>query len=141
MTLPPCDGTFAALPYRDAPYPATLNEIEAHFVDAAPESTRHRRALIMRALRLHVDIVTTLASKHGTAVRIFLDGGFITWKPKAPRDADLVVLVPLPRTRISCNHPYSRCGRCQRSVPHWGKAVGRCTRRFSGRASGSQTAT
>lgn len=94
MSLPPCDGTYAALPYRDAPYLASLDEIETHFVEGAPEPTRRRRALIMRALRLHVDVVTRIADKHGTAVTILLNGGFVSWKPKAPRDADLVVLVP-----------------------------------------------
>lgn len=93
MSLPDCGGDFAALPYRDSPYPATLDEIEEHFVEKAPEPTRDRRRLIMEALRLHVKLVWRLAAIKGADVRILLDGGFVTWKPKDPQDADFAVLV------------------------------------------------
>lgn len=90
--LPACEGRFAVLPYRDDPYLATLDEIEHHFVDKAPEPTRGRRALIMRALRLHIDVVHRFAKNRGATIRVLVDGGFITWKPQTPRDVDLVVL-------------------------------------------------
>lgn len=96
MPLPPCAGPYATLPPRDDPYQATLDEIESHFVDGAPEPTRARRALIMRALRLHVDVVRAIADKRGIPhPRILLDGGFITWKETGPRDADMVYLTTL----------------------------------------------
>lgn len=95
MALPDCGGTHHCLPYQDDPYRASLDEIESHFVDLAPEATRDRRGLIMRAVRLHCDIVSRVAFKQDAAPpRILLDGGFVTWKNKPPQDADLVVIVP-----------------------------------------------
>ncbi|MDV7195812.1 DUF6932 family protein [Mycolicibacterium fortuitum] len=97
MALAACDGQFDCLPYRDEPYRATLDEIEEHFVGRAPVDTRSRRGLIMRALRLHCDIVDRIADRQEITTKTILDGGFVTWKPNIPEDADLVVVVP-PQT-------------------------------------------
>lgn len=94
MTLPDCGGPYYCLPPSDEPYPATLDDIEAHFVDRAPETTRDRRSLIMRALRLHCDVVARIGGRRSVTPTVLLDGGFVTWKPRSPEDADLVVLVP-----------------------------------------------
>lgn len=94
MALPNCEGEHHCLPYRDNPYRATLDEIEEHFVDAAPEEARFRRGLIMRALRLFCDITTKIAENQNVTLDILINGGFTTWKEAPPRDVDVAVFIP-----------------------------------------------
>nr|WP_229480316.1 hypothetical protein [Mycolicibacterium mageritense] len=69
-----------------------MAEVRQRFVDEAPTG-RDRRALIADVLGVHVALIRRLFDD--ADIRIWLDGGFITHKRwKAPRDADLVVLVP-----------------------------------------------
>lgn len=91
MPLPPCsDDEYGILPPADRPHPATLSEIWQRFVAEAPEGQQRRRGDIHTVLSVHISAVRRLF----TNPTIWLNGGFVTHKRwKAPRDADLVVIV------------------------------------------------
>lgn len=67
---------------------ATLDEIEARFVNDAPFADRRR--LVFDAFRLWHEIVTAIVP----SARFWLDGGFITHKNwAAPSDVDVTVML------------------------------------------------
>ena len=77
------------LPAGD-PHPATLSEIYDTFVRQAP--FRPRRERIYTCLELFTEQVWRLSS----GAVLWLDGGFTTHKTwAAPKDADVVALIPL----------------------------------------------
>ncbi|ORA62163.1 DUF6932 family protein [Mycobacteroides franklinii] len=69
------------------PYPATLNDLHDRFVAGAPEHKSERQRLF-DALELHLNLLAEV----GGAGKVWVDGGFITYKTAAPRDVDLVYL-------------------------------------------------
>ena len=85
MTLPPLDADHRLPPGR---HPATLAEVEALFVLAAPN--RARRERLWTAMSLHMDAVRDTFGP----VIVWIDGGFVTHKAPAPDDVDLVYVVP-----------------------------------------------
>lgn len=92
--LPTCSGDeFGILPPSDQPYRATLAELRTRFVEEAPEDQRHKRGLILTVLDIHITLVRSLFQGYDPV--IWLNGGFVTHKRwKAPRDADIAVLIP-----------------------------------------------
>ena len=85
MTLPPMDPD-GRLPAGR--HPASLSDLEDRFVHRAPHAAH--RALIWRGFLLHVDLIR---AAFGPTIA-WVDGGFITHKLDAPRDVDVVYLVP-----------------------------------------------
>lgn len=65
---------------------ATLADVE-EFVTKAPH--RAVRELIFSALQIHLQLLQAVVP-HG---RLWLDGGFVTHKPEAPKDADLTIVL------------------------------------------------
>lgn len=89
-------------------HPATLSEIHATFVVAAPFSAE--RELIFRAMSVYLDIL----APRFAAPRILLNGGFTTHKTwAAPQDADLAIGLSTPDFKTAYhpnNHPLLTLG-------------------------------
>ncbi|MFF1453071.1 DUF6932 family protein [Streptomyces sp. NPDC058274] len=68
-------------------HPATLDEMHDLFVAGAPH--REARQFIFEAFKIHYSLVRQLFSR-GT---LWVDGGFCTHKPEAPKDIDMVIIV------------------------------------------------
>jgi hypothetical protein len=69
------------------PYPATLSELHERFVDESPDH-KPARQRIFKALELHLELLREV----GGPAKVWIDGGFITYKANAPKDVDLVYL-------------------------------------------------
>jgi hypothetical protein len=69
------------------PYLGTLAELHERFVVRSPHH-QDARATIFRALELHLELLVEV----GGPAKVWIDGGFVTYKPTAPRDVDLVYL-------------------------------------------------
>jgi hypothetical protein len=69
------------------PYVATLTELHERFVVESPDH-RDSRARIFTALELHLELLVEV----GGPAKVWIDGGFVTYKPAAPNDVDLVYL-------------------------------------------------
>lgn len=65
-----------------------MDEIREVFVDAAPN--RERRELIFEAFDLYARLIWT----YWPDARLWVNGGFVTYKDSAPHDIDVVFLVP-----------------------------------------------
>ncbi|WP_159325113.1 DUF6932 family protein [Streptomyces tendae] len=68
-------------------HPIDLEEMHDLFVARAPH--QEARQLIFDAFKIHYSLVRQLFS-HGT---LWVDGGFCTHKPTAPKDIDMVIIV------------------------------------------------
>lgn len=68
-------------------HPASLGEVRERFVDQAPHQPQRER--IWRGLELFLELLRIKIP----AATLWLDGGFVTHKDRAPLDLDLVVLV------------------------------------------------
>jgi hypothetical protein len=85
MAIPQVVGDEALLP--PGRHRATLDEIEAYFVQAAPFNGE--RALIFQAFKTWVALVEQILP----GSRYWIDGGFVTHKPwNAPSDVDVMIL-------------------------------------------------
>lgn len=84
------DPDTGMLPPRPEPHRATLPEVRALFVDAAPNPSQ--RAILFSAL----DVWVARAIDVFGPGRIWLDGGFITHKANVPHDVDLVLFPEAP---------------------------------------------
>lgn len=71
---------------------ATFDDLRQRFVEEAPN--RARRELIFRALLVYADIVRSLLPE----ARLWINGGFVTHKPEAPKDIDVVIVSEAPAT-------------------------------------------
>lgn len=90
MGLPACTGPLGIMPA--GAHPATLPEVRAAFVDAAPADQRSARHRVFRALELHIESMLELLP----GATIWLDGGFVSHKTwAAPEDADVVYFADL----------------------------------------------
>src|SRR5262245_24712839 len=69
------------------PYPATLPELQERFVSESP-SHKPARQRIFRALEVHLELLFEV----GGPAKVWIDGGFVTYKNDAPKDVDLVYL-------------------------------------------------
>lgn len=77
-------------------HPATLEELRERFVDLAPNS--ERRNLIFRALLLYIDVI----APYFPDARLWINGGFVTHKPEAPADVDVVIVSdPAPSLTVA----------------------------------------
>lgn len=98
MAIPPPGGRYATLPVGR--HQATFDEVYDVFVENAP--FRDEREVIFEALKLYAKIVATLCP--GPA--LWVNGGFVTHKAwAAPKDADVVVVVPQVHYPNVCSNP------------------------------------
>ena len=88
VAIPP--SVAGALGYDILPlgrHVATFDEIRAKLVDGAPHSDARR--LIFDALVVYADLVWRLLP----TATLWVDGGFVTWKPDPPHDVDVLIVV------------------------------------------------
>ncbi|BCO91831.1 DUF6932 family protein [Mycobacterium paraintracellulare] len=69
------------------PYPCTLPELHERFVSESPDH-KSARQRIFKALELHLELLYEV----GGPAKVWIDGGFVTYKADAPKDVDLVYL-------------------------------------------------
>jgi hypothetical protein len=69
------------------PYPGTLAELHERFVVQSP-AHQDVRARVFRALELHLELLLEV----GGPAKVWIDGGFVTYKAAPPKDVDLVYL-------------------------------------------------
>lgn len=87
--LPPIDPITGLLPAAADPYPATLEELHALFVVAAPFSAE--RELLFEALTLYAKLIWAIFPD----ALLRINGGFVTHKTwAAPADVDIAVVCP-----------------------------------------------
>lgn len=98
MPIPPLDQRTGRLPFRgeDAPYGATLKEVQHRFVSTQPHESARRRATIWRAFRLW----HSLALTEFPGATYWLSGSFLTDRTR-PSDLDVILLVDETHVRRS----------------------------------------
>jgi len=86
--IPPIDPETRLLPPRadKSPYPTTIEEVRQVFVVDAPFP--QRRAMIFAAFELYARILWMYLPN----ARLWLNGGFVTYKNVAPHDLDVAFL-------------------------------------------------
>lgn len=86
--LPNVDPTTRLLPATpdNMPHSATLEEVRDVFVERAPN--RERRRLVFRAFELYSELVWDALP----AAKLWLNGGFVTYKDAPPHDLDVLIL-------------------------------------------------
>src|SRR5262245_36215594 len=92
MTLPDYDDA-GRLPFAEAPYETTLEELHDRFVVSAGRGKKQRERLYA-ALDLHLDLIRR---KFGAGTRAWIDGGFVTEKDWPPKDVDIAYVMPTER--------------------------------------------
>ncbi|BBY43238.1 DUF6932 family protein [Mycolicibacterium celeriflavum] len=98
MAIPPTGGRYATLPVGR--HQATFEQVYEAFVENAP--FRDDREVIFEALTLYAKIVANLCP----GLALWVNGGFITHKSwAAPKDADVVVVVPQAHYPNVCSNP------------------------------------
>lgn len=97
LAIPAPGGPHATLP--PGRHLATFDEIYELFVEQAP--FKDERELIYDALRLYAKVV----DQEFSDVTLWINGGFITHKSwAAPKDADVVVVVPMSDYANMCSN-------------------------------------
>lgn len=96
LAIPATGGPHATLP--PGRHVATFAEVYERFVEQAP--FRGERELIYDALRLYAKVV----EKEFSDVTLWINGGFVTHKSWAPKDADVVAVVPMSDYTNMCSN-------------------------------------
>jgi hypothetical protein len=98
VAIPPVGGPYATLPAGR--HPATLEQVYEIFVENAPFRTE--REVIFGALALYANLLRNACSD----LALWVNGGFISHKPwAAPKDADVVCVVPSAQYSNMCSNP------------------------------------
>jgi hypothetical protein len=83
----PSPNTQGFLDPSTDPYTATLAELHERFVAQSP-AHQDARARVFKALELHLELLV----EAGGPAKVWIDGGFVTYKPTPLNDVDLVYL-------------------------------------------------